>query len=115
MLQSGTKKQVDFPAPTITVFTLGTTGLSSSTCPACHVDILQAYKVPRKHRFPAIPPINHNNKFSVLFQDSLGTIVPVLNHQKFQVFSIHTKHLHQCRRANERKQLASIRNRLITY
>ena len=106
---------MNFPPPSVTVFTLGTTGLTSSTCPACHVDIFQAYKVPRTHRFPAIPPINHNNEFPVLFQDSLGAVVPVQDHQKYQVFTIHTKHLHQCIRANERKQLSTMRNRIIRY
>ena len=50
-----------------------------------------------------------------MFQDSLGAVVPVQDHQKFQTFTIHTKHLHQCKRASERKQLSIIRNRIIRY
>jgi len=52
-----------------------------------------------------------------MFQDSInvGTIVPVQDHQKYQAFTIHTKHLHQCLRASERKQLSTIRNRIIRY
>jgi hypothetical protein len=108
---------MDFPAPSVTVFTLGTKGLINSTCPACHAKVFIAHKVPRKHQFPAIPPINHNNEFPVMFQDSInvGTIVPVQDHQKYQAFTIHTKHLHQCLRASERKQLSVIRNRIIRY
>jgi hypothetical protein len=115
MLQSVHRNPVNFPPPSVTVFTLGTAGLTSSTCPACNVKVLIAHKVPRKHKFPAIPPINHNNEFPVLFKDSLGTVVPVLDHQNYQVFTIHTQHLHQCLRASERKQLSIIRNRIIRY